>query len=76
MCGTLGCAPAAAGLHSIVPPRRVGGNMDIRDIAAGTTLYLPVEVAGALFSVLEADGQISILKREPRDKREPAPATQ
>ena len=33
-------------------PRRVGGNMDIRDLSAGTTtLYLPVEVAGALFSV-------------------------
>ena len=30
----------------VVPPRRVGGNMDIRDLAAGTVLYLPVEVAG------------------------------
>ncbi len=35
----------------MVPPRRVGGNLDIRDLAAGTTLYLPVEVSGALFSV-------------------------
>jgi amidase len=42
---------AEPGLHSIVPPRRVGGNMDIRDLAAGTELYLPVETAGALFSV-------------------------
>lgn len=63
MCGTLGLAPAEAGLHSIVPPRRVGGNMDIRDIAAGTTLYLPVEVAGGLFSLGDAhaaqgDGEI------------------
>ncbi|MDH3242850.1 MAG: acetamidase/formamidase family protein, partial [Alphaproteobacteria bacterium] len=32
--GTLGCAPAESGTHSIVPPRRVGGNMDIRDLAA------------------------------------------
>ncbi|MGA2777108.1 MAG: acetamidase/formamidase family protein [Steroidobacteraceae bacterium] len=49
--GTIGVAPAEPGLHSIVPPRRVGGNMDIRDLAAGTELYLPVEVAGALFSI-------------------------
>ncbi|NEK71128.1 MAG: acetamidase, partial [Xanthomonas perforans] len=38
--GTLGVAPAAPGLHSVVPPRRVGGNLDIRDLAAGTSLYL------------------------------------
>ncbi len=47
--GTIGVAPAEPGLHSIVPPRRVGGNMDIRDMALGTELTLPVEVAGALF---------------------------
>ena len=31
-CGTLGVAPAEPGTHSIVPPRRVGGNLDIRDL--------------------------------------------
>ena len=61
--GTIGLAPAEPGLHSIVPPRRVGGNMDVRDLAAGTTLYLPVEVAGALFSVgdthaAQGDGEV------------------
>jgi acetamidase/formamidase len=61
--GTIGVAPAAAGLHSIVPPRRVGGNMDVRDIAVGTELYLPVEAAGALFSVgdthaAQGDGEV------------------
>jgi acetamidase/formamidase len=61
--GTIGTAPAAPGVHSIVPPRRVGGNMDIRDLSAGTTLYLPVEVAGALFSVgdthaAQGDGEV------------------
>lgn len=61
--GTIGNAPAAAGLHSIVPPRRVGGNLDIRDLTAGVTLYLPVEVAGALFSVgdthaAQGDGEV------------------
>jgi amidase len=61
--GTIGNAPAEPGLHSIVPPRRVGGNMDIRDLAAGTVLYLPVEVPGALFSVgdthaAQGDGEV------------------
>jgi acetamidase/formamidase len=61
--GTIGVAPAEAGLHSVVPPRRVGGNMDTRDIALGTELYLPVEVAGALFSVgdthaAQGDGEV------------------
>ena len=36
----------APGLHSIIPPRNVGGNMDVRDIAEGTELYLPIEVDG------------------------------
>src|SRR5690606_12099321 len=61
--GTIGNALAEEGPHSVVPPRRVGGNLDIRDLAAGTTLYLPVEVAGALFSVgdthaAQGDGEV------------------
>ncbi|WP_313136604.1 acetamidase/formamidase family protein [Paracoccus jeotgali] len=61
--GTIGLAPAEPGPHSIVPPRRMGGNLDIRDLAAGTTLYLPVEVAGALFSIgdthaAQGDGEV------------------
>lgn len=61
--GTIGVAPAEPGVHSIVPPRRVGGNMDVRDLAAGTELYLPVEVEGALFSVgdthaAQGDGEV------------------
>ena len=61
--GTIGVAPAAAGLHSIVPPRRVGGNMDVRDLSQGTELFLPVEVAGGLFSVgdthaAQGDGEV------------------
>jgi acetamidase/formamidase len=61
--GTIGLAPAEPGTHSVVPPRRMGGNMDIRDISRGTELYLPVEVAGALFSVgdthaAQGDGEV------------------
>jgi acetamidase/formamidase len=63
MCGVLGVAPEAPGEHSIVPPRRVGGNMDIPQMGVGTTLYLPVEVEGALFSAgdthaAQGDGEV------------------
>jgi len=62
-CGTVGLALAEPGVHSVVPPRRVGGNLDIRDNAVGTTLYLPVEVAGGLLSLgdthaAQGDGEI------------------
>ncbi len=61
--GTIGLAPAEPGPHSIVSPRRVGGNMDIRDLTAGTELFLPVEVPGALFSIgdthaAQGDGEV------------------
>ncbi|MDO5657223.1 MAG: acetamidase/formamidase family protein [Paracoccus sp. (in: a-proteobacteria)] len=61
--GTMGCALAEPGDHSVVPPRRTGGNLDIRDLNAGATLYLPVEVEGALFSIgdthaAQGDGEV------------------
>ena len=61
--GTIGLALAEPGLHSVVPPREVGGNMDIRDLTRGTTLWLPVQVQGALFSVgdthaAQGDGEV------------------
>ena len=63
MIGTVGLAPAESGVHSVVPPRRIGGNMDIRDNGIGTTLYLPVEVEGGLLSLgdthaAQGDGEI------------------
>ncbi len=61
--GTIGIAPAEAGPHAIIPPRSVGGNMDLRDLVAGATLYLPVAVPGALFSIgdthaAQGDGEV------------------
>lgn len=61
--GTVGVAPAAPGQHSIIPPRRVGGNLDVRDLAIGTQLILPVEVEGALLSIgdthaAQGDGEV------------------
>ena len=61
--GTLGVAPAEPGLHSIVPPSRWGGNMDIKHLNPGATLYLPIGVEGALFSLgdthaAQGDGEV------------------
>lgn len=61
--GTIGVAPKEPGHHSIVPPRDVGGNMDIHDLTPGARLWLPVAVPGALFSVgdthaAQGDGEV------------------
>jgi acetamidase/formamidase len=50
--GCMGVAPPAAwGRQTSVIPRAFGGNIDNRELVAGTTLYLPVFHPGALFSV-------------------------
>jgi acetamidase/formamidase len=49
--GTIGVAPREPGPHPILPPSDWGGNLDIKHLRAGTTLYLPVGAEGALFSV-------------------------
>ena len=54
--GVVGLAPAEPGPHSVIPPRRVGGNLDCRDVRPGATLLLPVEVAGARLSAGDAHG--------------------
>lgn len=46
--GIVGVARAEPGRYSTVPPGRFGGNMDIRELTEGTTIYLPVFVEGAL----------------------------
>ncbi len=62
--GVMGMPPAQPGPHSTRPPRTCGGNIDCKELVAGTTLYLPVEVAGALFSAgdghaAQGDGEVS-----------------
>jgi len=50
--GVMAVAPPPAwGTLSTLPPRRNGGNIDNKELIAGTTLYLPIFVDGALFSV-------------------------
>ena len=62
--GVLGMPPAEPGVHSTIPPRRWGGNIDCKELVAGATLYLPIPVDGALFSAgdghaRQGDGEVS-----------------
>jgi len=63
--GTMGVCPAGASKQSVMPPGTFGGNMDTRQLTAGTTLYLRVQVEGALFSCGDAhaaqgDGEVCV----------------
>jgi acetamidase/formamidase len=63
--GVMGVALAEQGEHSTIPPRKTGGNMDIKQLTAGTTLYLPVAVDDAIFSAgdghaAQGDGEVCI----------------
>jgi len=51
MLGTVGVAPAAGEVRTSLVPERFGGNMDSPEVKAGTTVYLGVNVDGALFSL-------------------------
>ncbi|HEY9623262.1 MAG TPA: acetamidase/formamidase family protein, partial [Crinalium sp.] len=67
--GTLGVARAEPGQYSTVPPGPYGGNLDIRDMVAGTTLYLPVFVNGALLwtgdsHAAQGNGEINLTALE------------
>ena len=63
--GVMGTGLPEPGGHSTMPPRKNGGNMDVKQLTAGATLYLPVWVDGALFSVGDAhaaqgDGEVCV----------------
>jgi acetamidase/formamidase len=54
--GTMGVCPAGASEQPVMPPGVFGGNLDTRQLVAGTTLYLPVQVDDARFSCGDAHG--------------------
>ena len=63
--GTMGVCPRDAKEQAVMPPGTFGGNLDTRQLVQGTTLYLPVEVEGALFSCGDAhaaqgDGEVCV----------------
>jgi acetamidase/formamidase len=62
--GVIGMPPDETGIHSTGPPRTCGGNIDCKELVAGTTLYLPISVDGALLSAgdghgAQGDGELS-----------------
>ena len=61
----MGVAPAQDGEFRTRPPGPFGGNIDVRDLTRGATLYLPVQRTGALFSTGDAhaaqgDGEVCL----------------
>jgi acetamidase/formamidase len=62
--GVVGMPPDEPGEHSTIPPRTAGGgNIDCRSLVAGSVLYLPVTVPGALLCVgdghaAQGDGEV------------------
>ena len=52
--GVMGVAPATDEMLSTIPPRANGGNMDDPNLTKGTTVYFPIFVKGALFSIGDA----------------------
>jgi len=64
--GVMAVAPPAAwGTIATPPPRLNGGNLDLKELVAGTRLYLPIFTDGALFSVgdghgAQGDGEVCI----------------
>jgi acetamidase/formamidase len=68
--GSMGDAPPeSAGRFNSAPPWIMGGNLDNKDLVAGTTLYLPVHAPGALFEVGDGhagqgDGEVDITALE------------
>src|SRR5438270_2014559 len=68
--GSMGDAPPeGAGRFNSAPPWIMGGNLDNKDLVAGTTLYLPVHASGALFEVGDGhagqgDGEVDITALE------------
>src|SRR5262249_61507586 len=68
--GVMGVAPPLVyGAVTSVVPREFGGNMDLKELVAGTTLYLPVWAPGALFSAgdghgVQGDGEVCVTALE------------
>ncbi len=63
--GTVGVAPASTDRTNSIPPNLYGGNLDIRYLTAGATLYLPVQIPGAKLFVADphfaqGDGEVSL----------------
>lgn len=67
--GVMGMPADVPGMHSTAPPRVTGGNLDCKELVAGSSLFLPIAVPGGLFSTgdghaVQGDGEVSGLAIE------------
>lgn len=67
--GVMGMPEDVPGRQSTTPPRRTGGNLDCKELVAGSSLFLPIAVPGGLFSAgdghaAQGDGEVSGLAIE------------
>ena len=67
--GTMGVARDTSAVVDSVPPTDAGGNIDINDLTVGSTLYLPVQVPGAMFfsgdpHMVQGDGEVALTALE------------
>lgn len=67
--GMMGVAPAADGPVPSRPPGRHGGNLDVKWLTAGSTLYVPVQVPGAMFAAgdphfAQGNGEVALTALE------------
>jgi len=51
MIGCIGLAPTSGSSSTVTPAYPWGGNLDLRELGSGATIYLPVQVSGALLSI-------------------------
>lgn len=67
--GLCGVTPSGPEARSTIPPGPFGGNMDVRDLVVGSSLYLPVQVPGAGFYLgdphfAQGNGEIALTALE------------
>jgi len=67
--GIMGVAPDTQNKVNSIPPNTYGGNLDINELGVGSTLYLPVQIPGALFYVgdphyAQGDGEVALTALE------------
>lgn len=67
--GTMGVAPNTSDKVNSIPPSSYGGNLDIKDLTVGSSLYLPIECPGAMFCIgdphfNQGDGEVALTALE------------
>jgi acetamidase/formamidase len=63
--GTMGVAVNTKEKPNSIPPGEYGGNLDIKELGVGATLYIPIQVDGAMFFAadphfVQADGEVAL----------------